>query len=107
MKRHIERTPQALEDLAEQGEYIGRDSLPAEIRFYEAEESAFQQLVAMPKMGVPRELDNPRLAGLRMWRIRGFEKHLIFYRLIEGGIEIVRVLHAARDVRRILEEEPG
>jgi toxin ParE1/3/4 len=37
-----------------------------------------------------------------MIAVKGFEKHLIFYRQRETGIEIVRVLHAARDVEAIL-----
>jgi toxin ParE1/3/4 len=42
---------------------------------------------------------------LRIWRIDGFPNHLIFYRPIEGGIEIVRVLHGARDIDAVLESE--
>ena len=48
---------------------------------------------------------NPRLAGLRSWRIEGFEKHLIFYRPADDGIDIVRVIHAARDVGTVLDLE--
>ncbi len=40
-----------------------------------------------------------------MWPIRGFENYLVFYRPIEEGIEVTRVLHGARDIRGILEEE--
>jgi len=40
-----------------------------------------------------------------MWPIGGYEKHLIFYRPVEGGIEIIRVLHGVRDVKGLLEEE--
>jgi plasmid stabilization system protein ParE len=40
-----------------------------------------------------------------MWPIHGFEKHLIFYRPLKDAVEIVRVLHASRDIRRIFEEE--
>ena len=32
-----------------------------------------------------------------MWRITGFDNYLIFYRPVEGGVEIIRVLHAKRD----------
>jgi len=59
----------------------------------------------MPQMGTPRQFRNSRLIGLRMWRVPGFEKHLIFYRVTEGGIEVVRVLHGARDIQRILDDE--
>jgi toxin ParE1/3/4 len=48
---------------------------------------------------------NPRLAGLRVWRIEGFEKHLIFYRAADNGIEIIRVINAARDIDHVLESD--
>jgi plasmid stabilization system protein ParE len=37
-----------------------------------------------------------------MWRIREFEKYLIFYEPIGGDVEIMRVIHAARDYNRIV-----
>ena len=52
MKRRVHKSPQALDDLAEQGAFIGRDSLDAEIRFYDAAEAAFDRLVEMPLIGV-------------------------------------------------------
>ena len=59
----------------------------------------------MPQIGARRELRNPRLEGLRMWPIRGFENYLVFYRPIEEGIEVTRVLHGARDIRVILADD--
>ena len=37
---------------------------------------------------------------------RQFENHLIFYRPIRDGIELVRVLHGMRNVEAVLEAEP-
>ena len=68
--------------------------------------ATFDKLARMPGMGERRESSNPRLAGLRVWRIDGFPNHLLFYRPVEGGIEIVRVLHGARDIDAVLESEP-
>ena len=59
----------------------------------------------MSGIGERRPTANPRLEGLRVWRIQGLEKHLIFYRTVPDGIEIVRVLHGARDLDRLLEAE--
>jgi toxin ParE1/3/4 len=39
-----------------------------------------------------------------MWPVPGFRNHLIFYRVTGDAIEVLRVLHAARDVRKLLEE---
>ena len=40
---------------------------------------------------------------LRMWLSPAFRNYLIFYRELPEGVEIVRVLHSARDIQRILE----
>jgi toxin ParE1/3/4 len=40
---------------------------------------------------------------LRVSGIEGFEKYLVFYRPVDDGIEVVRVIHAARDLGSVLE----
>ena len=47
----------------------------------------------------------PIMAGVRSWGIRGFPNHLIFYRPTDDRIEVIRVLHAARDIETILGRE--
>jgi toxin ParE1/3/4 len=60
----------------------------------------------MPAMWERHQSTNPRLGGLRVWRIEGFLNHLVFYRAVDGGIEVVRISHAARDIDRTLESGP-
>lgn len=106
MKREAKKQPQALEDLYRQGRYYTEAGSPEiAIRFLAAAERAFAQLVTMPEMGARRTYRNARLAGLRLWRIRGFREHLIFYRPTRAGIEVVRVLHAKRDLAGIFDDE--
>jgi toxin ParE1/3/4 len=47
---------------------------------------------------------NPRLDGMRTWRIEGVENHLVFYCTVGDGIEIIRILHGAREIAAILGE---
>jgi plasmid stabilization system protein ParE len=49
--------------------------------------------------------DNPRLQNLRSWPVTGFEAIRIYYALEEEAIQVVRILHGKRDVRRILQSE--
>jgi toxin ParE1/3/4 len=42
--------------------------------------------------------------GLRLWRIKGFEKYRIFYRPKGQGIEVVRVLHGHRDIEAAFDD---
>jgi toxin ParE1/3/4 len=62
-------------------------------------------LAKSPGIGELYNVTNPRLEGLRCTQVRRFKKYLIFYRRISGGVDIIRVLHAARDIRDILEAE--
>lgn len=105
MNPRADRTPQAKRDLDELAAYISEDSPGAAMRFLQAAEAAFRQLAGMPQIGSPRSFGIPDLAKLRMWPIPGFRKHLIFYRPTEHGIEVLRVLHGARDIEAIFEEE--
>jgi hypothetical protein len=43
--------------------------------------------------------------GIRVWSVKGFSSHLIFYRPFEGGIEIRHLIHGARDIDAVLGDE--
>ena len=98
--------PRAAVDLAESAFYYAIESGAAlEERFRKSARETFECLLENPEAGARRHFRNPRLVDLRRWFIRGFKNHLIFYRVIESGIEVVRVLHGNRDLETILEEE--
>jgi toxin ParE1/3/4 len=81
MTAHYRILPAADRDLDEQAAYLAQEaSLETALRFYDAASTAFGKLVDMPGLGERRETANPRLEGLRVSRVEGFEKHLIFYR---------------------------
>ena len=88
----------AKRDLLEQYVYLGEhaDFETAE-RFLANADASFTDLSRNPGMGVPLSLRSPKLAGLRKWRVSGFEKFLIFYLPRPDGVSILRVLHAAQD----------
>lgn len=105
MTRIIKR-PAAKQDLIEQADFIAQDNLEAALRFLDAAEKTFDQLARLPRIGKSRKVKS-QVFGVRQFPITGFEKYLVFYRQIRGGIEILRVLHGARDLNLIIgEEEP-
>jgi len=73
-------------------------------RFLVAAEATFERLAGMPGMGRPFLARRRRLAGVRVFPVRAFRKHLVFYRPLarERGVEVIRVLHAARDIGSVL-----
>lgn len=102
MSRQIRLRVPAVEDLDAHFLFIAQDRLEAAIRLHDAAHAAFQRLVELPEIGAPRSYKDPRLAALRVWPIPGFPNYLIYYHHTDDGIEVVRVLHAKRDVERTL-----
>ena len=105
MSRKIFKRPQAAFDLIEHASYLAQDSFDLADRFIDASEQALARLASMPSIGNVRHFANPKLQGIRSWPIPGFEKYLIFYRPTDDVIDVLRVLHSARDIFSILEEE--
>ena len=65
-------------------------------RFLVSVYDTFEFLAANPGMGRSRgDLGFPEV---RSWRVRGFPRHLIFYRETPGCVQMLRVLHGARDL---------
>jgi toxin ParE1/3/4 len=62
----------------------------------------------MPGIGARFDrVSHPRLNGLRSSQVTGFKNYIIYYLPKPDGIELIRVLHAARDAKTILETEEG
>ena len=102
MSGRVWKTSAATDDLIECATYLGERSPSATDRFLDAVAEGLDLLVRMPQLGAVYEPRNPRLEGIRIWRVKGFEKYLVFYRPAIEGIEVIRVLHAVRDWAAIL-----
>jgi toxin ParE1/3/4 len=101
----ILKKPNARIDLAVNYAYIGDRNLEVAHRFRVNAEATFAALARNPGMGAPYEVSNPRLAELRCFRVNRFKNYLIFYLPIDNGIEVIRVLHAARNIQAVFEED--
>lgn len=88
----------AIDDLDGLAAYIQKDSPTSAIRFLDSAEETFDLLARSPALGGVYNLPNVQLSGLRVWRVKGFGKVLVFYRPIVRGVEIIRVVHGARDL---------
>jgi toxin ParE1/3/4 len=91
-------------DLEELGAFIAKDNPSAAAEVVHQLRSSFELLSRMPELG--REVRNIKTSEkLRMWLSPAFRNYLIFYRELPDGVEIVRVLHGARDIQRIFENQ--
>jgi toxin ParE1/3/4 len=92
------------DDLAAILDYLGARAPSAADRFADAVQLALSKLAAFPGAGSLKPFRDARLRGVRTWRVPGFKKYLIIYRPIEDGIEVLAVLHGARNLRARLRE---
>lgn len=105
MAARVTARPRIWQDLAELAAYIGMDSPRAADRFLDAAHATFARLARNPLSAGRYFSRNPRLDGMRVARVRGFANHLVFFLPVEAGIEVVRVLHGARDLDAALDDE--
>jgi len=94
--------PAADADIDEAAQYIARDSEEQAMRLYDSADATFRLIREHPERWPVCELDHPRLQGIRRCSIVGFRNHLVFYRLDGDCVEVIRVLHGARDILSIL-----
>jgi toxin ParE1/3/4 len=96
----------AEDDMLRQYDWYEQQGLSAIAdRFSAAVFAAINAAIKKPKAGAPNLVGNPALAGLRTWRVKGFDEFRIYY-VIRGDVfMVVRVLHGSRDICAILETQ--
>jgi toxin ParE1/3/4 len=104
MMRHRVR-PAAQADIDEAAAYLAADRIEVGQQFLARVNQTIKEIATMPGLGAARDFANARVAGLRARRVIGFKNWLIFYRVTLEEIEIIRVLHGARDLDDIFAEE--
>jgi len=72
-------------------------------RFLDQLIRSFDTLTRMPRIGTLCGFRKPSTRRLRRWQVKDFENWLIFYQVRRYGIEVVYVLHGARDIESLLD----
>jgi toxin ParE1/3/4 len=62
-------------------------------------------VVTMPGIGAPCTLRHSDLKGIRRIPVTNFENWLVFYRDTPEHLDVIRVLHGARDIEAIFDDE--
>jgi toxin ParE1/3/4 len=99
--RRVETTPAANQDLVEIAHYtaLSQDSIEAARDFVWLLKDKFLLLAENPDVGRVRdEITGVRKAGPDALRSFPVNKYVVFYEPTEGGVRILRVLHASRDL---------
>ena len=95
----VTRRPLAETDILEIWDYIADDSLTAADRWVDHVDEQFRVLATQPMMGRARDELAP---GVRSFP---FGRYVVFYVPLANGIDVVRVLHGARDIDAVFNPE--
>jgi toxin ParE1/3/4 len=103
MTRHIVKFPQAEADLIGCYAYLAEHAtVKTADRFLVATERTLASLAKSPGIGAAHKSNKRHLSGLRSLPVSKFRKFILFYQTFDDRIELVRVVHGARDIRKIL-----
>jgi toxin ParE1/3/4 len=91
-------TPRAKADLLDIWFFIADDNVEAADRLLDRIDGVCKQLTDSPALGPARPDLRPD------FRYFSVGRYLILYRIAPGGVEIVRVVHGARDLTKLLQE---
>jgi plasmid stabilization system protein ParE len=98
-------TPKAIDDLDEIWNYIAADSVDAANRVESAIIAACEGVARHPLLGSRRsEITS---LPVRFWVVTRFPNFIVVYRPETKPLQIIAVLHAKRDITRLLEERGG
>jgi toxin ParE1/3/4 len=93
--KHFRLSSQAQRDLDEIWLFIAEDNPDAADRFHDLLLSKFLTLAGQPSIGRSRRELQPNMYGFPVGN------YVIFYRETSQHIEIIRVLHGARDIENL------
>ncbi|NJL78687.1 MAG: type II toxin-antitoxin system RelE/ParE family toxin [Richelia sp. RM2_1_2] len=95
----------ATQDLRQLANYIlVNGNADVAVNFLSAAEVTFQQLLKTPGMGKITQFVVSKLGEIRQWRIKNFNDYLIFYRIQDNTVEILRIFHRARDLADVISQ---
>ncbi len=94
----VVKRPRAELDLLDIWDYIADDSLDRADEFLDRIEGKLQTLARNPGLGRRREELLPGLQGFPIGN------YVVFYREIEDGIDVIRVLRGSRDIEEIFRQ---
>ena len=89
----------ATQDLNEIADYFTANSIEAGERFFREFDRRSKQLVNFPNSGRSYAEIRPGLRGLPL------DGYVIFYRVLDEGIEILRVVSGRRDLPSLFEDQ--
>lgn len=100
----INVTPRARRDQNEIVEHLAPESLDAALLFISKLHETYGVIGAQPRVGHLRaDMRGDEKRPIRCLTVNGFPNHLVFYQVAGEDIDVVRILHGARDIESVME----
>jgi toxin ParE1/3/4 len=94
-------TSDARQDAKDILRYLEKQNVSAARRFAHAIRETIKMLCRSPELG--EQFRGDPNGQIRVRTISGFRNYLIFYRRMDDVLEIIRILHGARDYENIFD----
>lgn len=91
-------SPEADADTDEIAFYLALQNEELSLRFLAAVKETIEFLLENPNAGRQRDRPSINRLPIRQWPVRGFSNYLVFYRPLDNGVRILRVLHGAQNL---------
>ena len=91
-------SPRAIAELQEIGEYIAKNNLSAALSVVAKLQKRCQDAADHPAIGHKRNELQPGLRSLAEG------DYIIFYRSLDSGIEITKIVHGKRDIQKLFKQ---
>ena len=99
------RRPKAVHDAAGHFAYIADGSPRSAERFVDDLKATFELLQLQPEAGGLFPTTSPKLKGIRAKPVRNFRRYVVFYRVSENRLEIIRILAGGQEMASVLLQE--
>jgi toxin ParE1/3/4 len=97
-KYNIQLLPSARNDLMEIAAYIAIDNYENALKYINKIELKIEKLTTYPKLGkIPKD----KYLKNKNYRILVIDKYIVFYKIQSATVKIFRILHSARDLKKI------
>jgi toxin ParE1/3/4 len=103
MSVNVLRSSSSYEDLRRILAYfLDHDEPMVGSRFADCFEETLTFIADFPELGIPWESVKASSREYRVKPVRGFENYLVFYRISDDGVRVLRIFHGHQDIENLL-----
>jgi len=103
MSLRIVFTSLARADVVDTTYYLAGRSAGIAAKFHDCVRHSTGRLSEMPELGTVTQWEDRRSKNIRIWPVKDFPNHLIFYRIEADELVVLRVLHGSTDYETLFQ----